>query len=42
MESVRVILWTSRLVGLGATIPGLLHWLDWFSLIAFHIVFGLS
>jgi hypothetical protein len=38
---VRIILWISRLAGLGATILGLSHWLGWFSLIAFHMVFGL-
>lgn len=40
MNVVRIILWISRLAGLGATILGLLHWLDWFSLIALHMVFG--
>jgi hypothetical protein len=40
MNIVRFILWISRLAGLGATILGLLHWLDWFSLIALHRLFG--
>lgn len=40
MKIVHVILWTSRLAGLGATILGLLRWLNWFSLLPLHIVFG--